>query len=387
MHPQSKSVRIQTPLTDEMEHSTPVFLTSSFQFDTAEDMRDAFDDKNDHNIYSRYVNPTVSEFISKMCALEEMEDGFATASGMAAIFGTFMTLLSQGDHLVCSPAIFGSTHAIITRHLVRWGITCSFVDFSDLKAVENAITAKTKMVFFETPTNPGLAVYDLEKIGSICKKKNTLMVVDNCFATPVFQKPAEYGADIVIHSATKWIDGQGRVLGGIVLGNKELIREVYLFCRQTGPALSPFNAWVLSKSLETLFLRMKHHCDAALEIAEVLEGHPKLNSVRYPLLPSHPDYEIAKKQMKGGGGIIAIELKGGLKAGVKFMNNLKMLTLTSNLGDSRSIASHPASTTHHKLTREERAAVGISDGLIRLSIGLEYPEDIIKDILQALETV
>jgi len=301
MHPQTKAIRIQNPLTDEMEHSTPLFLTSSFQFDTAEDMQGAFEEKNDHNIYSRFINPTVREFIDKVCALEGAEDGFATATGMAAIFGTFMTFLSSGDHIVSSPAVFGSTHTILTKYMGRWGIQYSYADFSSKEAVAAAIKPNTKMMYLETPTNPGLDVYDLEWIGALCKQHNIMLVVDNCFATPLLQTPIQYGADLVIHSATKWMDGQGRVLGGIVVGKKELVREVYLFCRQTGPSMSPFNAWILSKSLETLDVRMQRHCDNAEILAAKLEQHPAINWVKYPTLPSHPHYAIAKKQMCRGG--------------------------------------------------------------------------------------
>lgn len=385
MHPQTKAIRIQNTTTNEMEHSTPLFLTSSFQFDTAEDMQDAFEEKNDHNIYSRFINPTVREFIDKVCALEGAEDGFATSTGMSAIFGTFMTFLNSGDHIVSSPAVFGSTHTILTKYMGRWGIQYSYADFSQPELVEAAIQPHTKMMYLETPTNPGLDVYDLEWIGQLCRKHQIILVVDNCFATPLLQRPIDFGADLVIHSATKWMEGQGRVLGGIVVGKKDLVREVYLFCRQTGPSLSPFNAWVLSKSLETLDVRMQRHCSNALQLAQQLEGHPALNWVKYPMLASHPHFHIAKKQMSAGGGIVVFELKGGLQAGVKFMNQLEMLTITSNLGDTRSIASHPASTTHSKLTEQERQALGISQGLIRISVGLEHIDDIAADILQSLQ--
>jgi len=384
-HPQTNAIRIQTPLTAEMEHSAPLFLTSSFQFDNAEDMRAAFAEENDLNIYSRYVNPTVQEFIAKVCALEGAEDGFATASGMAAIFGTFMTFLSQGDHLLCSSAVFGATHSFVTKYLHRWGIQSSFADITKPGEWESLIRPNTKMIYIETPTNPGLDIADMDVLAAVCKKHNIIFVVDNCFATPLLQRPIEYGCDLVIHSATKWMDGQGRVLGGIVVGRKELIREVYLFCRNTGPSLSAFNAWVLSKSLETLDVRMQRHCDNAEALALSLENHPKINWVKYPHLPSHPAYELAKKQMSRGGGLICFELKGGLDAGVAFMDNLKMLSLTPNLGDTRSIASHPASTTHSKLTEEDRLEVGITKGLIRISVGLEHIDDIKADILQALD--
>jgi len=384
-HPQTKAIRIQTPLTDEMEHSTPLFITSSFQFETAEDMQGAFADTNDHNIYSRFVNPTVSEFVQKVAALEKAEDGFATASGMAAIFGTFMTFLSAGDHILSSPSIFGSTHTVLTKYLNRWGIESSYANFSAQVAVEEALQANTKMIYLETPTNPGLDIFDLSWLGKLCRERNIILVVDNCFATPLLQRPMEFGAHLVIHSATKWMDGQGRVLGGVVVGEKALIREIYLFCRNTGPSMSPFNAWILSKSMETLDVRMQRHCDNALALATLLEGHMAINWVKYPFLQSHPGYSIAKQQMSAGGGIVTFDLKGGNEAGVAFMNRLKMLTLTSNLGDTRSIASHPASTTHSKLTEAERTLVGITPGLIRISVGLEHIEDIKEDILQALE--
>jgi O-succinylhomoserine sulfhydrylase len=320
-----------------------------------------------------------------MCALEGAEDGFATASGMAAIFGSFMTFLSKGDHILSSPSVFGSTHTIITKYLQRWGIDYSYADINKPEEWEALIKPNTKMIYLETPTNPGLDVVDLEWIGKLAKKYNVILNVDNCFATPAIQRPIDFGADLVVHSATKWIDGQGRVLGGIVVGKKELIREIYLFCRQTGPSLSPFNAWILSKSLETLDVRMERHSRNAEALAHALEGHEKINKVKYPFLPSHPAYDIAKKQMNSGGGLLTFDLKGGLDAGIKFMDSLKMLSLTSNLGDTRSIASHPASTTHSKLTEEERAAVGITTGLIRISVGLEHIDDIKTDILQALE--
>ncbi|TAD82691.1 MAG: aminotransferase class V-fold PLP-dependent enzyme [Bacteroidetes bacterium] len=386
-HPQTNAIRIQTPLTSQHEHSTPLFLTSSFQFETAEDMQGAFAETNDHNIYSRFVNPTVQEFIDKVCALEGAEDGFATATGMAAVFGSFMTFLSAGDHILSSPAVFGSTHTILTKYLQRWGIQCTYANFSNPAEVEAALRPNTKMIYLETPTNPGLDVFDLQWIGKLCKEKNIIFNVDNCFATPLLQRPIDFGADLVIHSATKWMDGQGRVLGGIVVGKKELIREIYLFCRNTGPSMSPFNAWVLSKSLETLDVRMQRHCDNAEALARMLEGHQQIKAVRYPTLPSHPAYAIARQQMRRGGGIVTFELHGGAEAGVKFMNGLKMLSLTSNLGDTRSIASHPASTTHSKLQPEERLLVGITPGLIRISVGLEHITDIIADVQQALDAL
>lgn len=385
-HHITKAIRTQTDRTNEMEHSTPLFLTSSFVFDNAEEMRAAFADESDDNIYTRFSNPGVQEFVDKMVALEGAEAGFATASGMSAVFGSFMALLKKGDHLVSCNSIFGSTHTVISKYLPKYGIEFSYVSATATSQEwEAAIKPNTKMIYLETPTNPGLDIIDIEMVGHLSKKHNIILNVDNCFATPIIQQPIEYGADLVIHSATKWIDGQGRVLGGVVVGRADLIKDIYLFNRSTGPALSPFNAWVLSKSLETLDVRMERHSKNAHEIAETLEGHEKLSFVKYPFLPSHPQFIIAKKQMSCGGGIVCFELKGGLESGIRFMDSLKMLSLTANLGDTRSIASHPASTTHAKLTEEERQAVNITPGLIRISVGLEYVDDILNDVMQALE--
>lgn len=381
----SKAVRIQTPKTWQMEHSTPMFLSSSFTFDSAEEMRAAFAEENDDNIYSRFSNPTVDEFVKKMCALENAEAGFATASGMAAVFGSIFALLKQGDHLLCCSSVFGSTFTIVTKYLPKYGIECTLVPADDKAAWEKAIKPTTKMIYVETPTNPQLEIIDLEWAGALAKQHNLILNVDNCFATPLLQQPTKYGAHLVVHSATKWIDGQGRVLGGIIVGDAKLIREIYLFCRNTGPSLSPFNAWILSKSLETLDVRMQRHSENAVKVAHALEKHPKVSFVKYPFLKTHPQYDIAVKQMTAGGGIVCFEVKGGVESGRKFLNNLKMISLTANLGDTRSIASHPASTTHSKLSEQERSAVGITPGLIRISVGLEYIDDIINDIAQALD--
>ena len=385
-HSQSKLIRTRVDQTSEHEHSTPLFLTSSFTFDNAEDMRAAFADESDANIYSRFSNPNVQEFVDRLCVLENAEDGFATASGMSAVFGSFMALLKKGDHLLSCNSIFGSTHTVISKYLPKYGIDYSYVSAQATAAQwEAAITPNTKMIYLETPTNPGLDIVDIKMVSEIARKHNIILNVDNCFATPIGQTPIDLGADLVVHSATKWLDGQGRVLGGAIVGKKELIHEIYLFCRSTGPSLSPFNAWILSKSLETLEVRMDRHGSNALFIAEQLQGHAKTNFVKYPFLYSHPNFDIAKKQMKNGGGIVCFELKGGIESGRNFLNHLKMLSLTANLGDTRSIASHPASTTHAKLSEAERQAVSITPGLIRISAGLEHREDIVADILQALE--
>ncbi|MFN5226659.1 MAG: trans-sulfuration enzyme family protein [Bacteroidota bacterium] len=384
-HPETNAVRIQVDRTPEMEHAVPLFLTSSFCFDQAEDMRAAFADETNDNIYSRFSNPNVQELVDKICALEGAEAGYATASGMSAVFGSFMALLRQGDHLIACNAVFGSTHAVISKYLPRFGIEYTYVSATASEEEwKAAIRPNTKMIYVESPTNPGLEILDLPMIAALAHDHQIIFNVDNCFATPAGQQPMALGADLVIHSATKWMDGQGRVLGGVIVGKKELIHEIYLFCRSTGPALSPFNAWVLSKSLETLYVRMEKHAANALFIAQQLENHPAIATLRYPFLPSHPQHAIARKQMKNGGGIVCFDLKGGLEAGRAFMNKLKMLSLTANLGDTRSIASHPASTTHAKLTEEERLAVHITPGLIRISVGLEHPDDILQDILQAL---
>lgn len=385
MNPITRVIRTQVERTNEMEHSSPLFLTSSFCFDNAEDMRAAFADETDANIYSRFSNPTVQEFVDKVCILEGAEDGYATASGMSAVFASFMALLKQGDRLLSCNAIFGSTHTVLTKYLPKYGIEYSYINANATEAEwEAAVRPNTKMIYLETPTNPGLDIIDLELVNRVAKKHKLIFNVDNCFATPLGQRPIDFGADLVVHSATKWMDGQGRVLGGVIVGKKELIKDIYLFCRSTGPAISPFNAWVLSRSLETLDVRMERHASNALYIAQKLENHPQISSLKYPFLSSHPQYAIAVKQMKNGGGIVCFELKGGLEAGRQFLDKLQLLSLTANLGDTRSIASHPASTTHAKLAEAERQAVNITPGLIRISVGLEHRDDILNDILQAL---
>ena len=385
MNQDSQSIRIQTERSQHREHSTPLYLTSSFVFDTAEDLRAAFAEENDAYIYSRYSNPNSNEFIEKMSALEDAETGFATASGMSAVFASLITFLQAGDHVLSCSSIFGATHTILHKYFPKWGINYSYFDANHPEEIEKLITPKTKIIFLETPTNPALEIIDLSYVGAIAKKHNILFVVDNCFATPILQKPIQYGADLVIHSATKYIDGQGRVLGGCVVGRKELIHEIYLFSRVSGPSLSPFNAWVLSKSLETLSLRVERHCSNALFLAEQLEGSDTLDYVRYPFLKSHPHYTIATRQMKAGGGIVTFSVKGGYVAGKRFLDKLQMIKISPNLGDARSIATHPASSTHCKLSEEERLKAGITPGLIRISVGLEDKEDILSDIKQALQ--
>ncbi len=382
---ETQLIRTQLERTQYLEHSVPLYLTSSFVFEDAEDMRSSFAEEKQRNIYSRFSNPNTSEFVDKICKLEGAEDGFAFATGMAAVYSTFAALLNAGDHIVSASSVFGSTHTLFTKYFPKWNITTSYFDVNKPETIENFIQPNTKILYAESPTNPAVDILDLELLGKIAKKHNLILIIDNCFATPYIQNPIQFGADLVIHSATKLIDGQGRVLGGVTVGRSDLIREIYLFSRNTGPALSPFNAWVLSKSLETLPVRIEKHCENALKVAEFLENHPNVASVKYPFLKSHPQYEVAKKQMKLGGNIVAFEIKGGIESGRKFLDKIKLCSLSANLGDTRSIVTHPASTTHSKLTEEERLAVSITDGLVRVSVGLETVQDVINDLKQALE--
>ncbi|MFD1314795.1 trans-sulfuration enzyme family protein [Namhaeicola litoreus] len=381
---ETDAIRNQMDRTPYSEHSTPLFLTSSFVFDDAEDMRASFAEEKEKNLYSRFTNPNTTEFIDKIVKMEGAESGYAFATGMAAIYATFAALLSAGDHIVSARSVFGSTHTLFTKYFPKWNISTSYFKVEEVDQIEDLIQPNTKILYAETPTNPGVDIIDLEVLSKVAKKHNLILIIDNCFATPYIQKPIHFGADIVVHSATKLIDGQGRVLGGVAVGREDLIREIYLFARNTGPAMSPFNAWVLSKSLETLAVRVEKHCENALKVAEFLENHPKVNWVKYPFLKSHPMHEVAKKQMKFGGNIVAFEIKGGIEAGRTFLNKIKMCSLSANLGDTRTIVTHPASTTHSKLSIEDRMEVSITDGLVRTSIGLEHIDDIISDFEQAL---
>ena len=384
-HFETEAIRLSSTKSNQREHSSPIYLTSSFTFESAEEARQMFADEIEGNIYSRYANPNTAELIQKVCAAEGTDDGVATASGMAAMFGSMAALLQQGDHILASRSLFGSTHQLLTKVFPKWGITSTYGDIADFQNWDKLVQPNTKMLFLETPSNPGLEIIDLEWAGKFAAAHDLILVVDNCFATPYLQQPAKWGAHIVTHSATKFIDGQGRVLGGLILGQQSLIDEVTYFGRHTGPSMSPFNAWVLSKSLETLAVRMDRHCANALKLAEYFQDNKALEFVKYPFLPGHPQYDLAIKQMKAGGGIVTLTLKGGLSRVKNFIDNLQMLSITPNLGDSRSIVTHPASTTHSKLSEEERKKVGITDGLIRISVGLEHHEDIIQDIERALE--
>lgn len=384
-HFETNAIRQQTTRSAQREHSVPIYATSSFVFEDAEQARAMFANEIEGNIYSRFSNPNNDEFIDKLCLLEGAEAGIATASGMAAMFISIASFLKSGDHVLASRSLFGSTHQIMTQLLPRWNISHTYVSINEPEGWEAQIQPNTKMIFVETPSNPGLDLLDLEWLGNLADKHKLILNVDNCFATPYLQNPLQFGAHIVTHSATKFIDGQGRALGGAILGSQELIKEIKFMARHTGPAMSPFNGWILSKSLETLAVRMDRHCQNALALATELEQHEEVIRVKYPFLPSHPQHALAQKQMRLGGGLFTFELKGGIERGRRFLDSLEMLSLTANLGDTRTICTHPASTTHSKLSDEERAAVGITPGLIRVSVGLEHVEDVMADLMQAIE--
>ncbi|MES2524373.1 MAG: PLP-dependent transferase [Gemmatimonadota bacterium] len=383
-HFETLAIRTQAPATHEREHSVPLYLTSSFRFDDAEHARALFTEEVQGNVYSRYANPNTDEFVRKLCLLEGGEDGIATASGMSAVFTAMASLLSSGDHVLASRALFGSTHQLFTRVLPKWGITHDYADATDTEAWERLVRPTTRLIYVETPSNPGLELIDLEWLGAFARALGIPLLVDNCFATPYLQRPLALGASLVIHSATKYIDGQGRALGGAIVGDAALVAEARFFARHTGPALSAFNAWLLSKSLETLAVRMDRHCSNALTVARHFEGHPAVESVRYPFLGSHPQHALARRQMSQGGGIVVLVVRGGLEAGRRFLDGVRMVSHSANLGDTRTIVTHPASTTHSKLTPAEREAVGIADGLVRVSVGLEHADDIIRDLEGAL---
>lgn len=384
-HFETDAIRTQTPTTGEREHSTPLYMTSSFTFESAEHARAMFANEIEGNVYSRYSNPNTDEFIAKICKLEGAETGVATGSGMAAIFGSLAGLLKQGDHILASRSLFGSSHQILSQILPRWGITFTYGDTDKPGEWESLIKPNTRMLFLETPSNPGLDLIDLEWAGQLAKAHNLIFVVDNCFATPYLQRPIEFGADLIQHSATKFIDGQGRAIGGVIVGSEKYMEEIQFFTRHTGPALSPFNAWLFSKSLETLPVRMDRHCDNAEKLANFLGDHKSVNFVKYPHHRDHPQLELAKKQMKRGGGVVCFEIAGGFEKAKQFIDKIEMLSRSANLGDTRTIVTHPASTTHSKLSDEERQAVGITLGLIRIAVGLENSDDIIEDVEQALK--
>lgn len=382
---ETKAIRTQEDASQYREHTSSIYMSSSFTFDHADQGAALFNGEEDGNIYTRYSNPNTTELVNKLCELEECEAGLATSSGMSAIHTCFAALLKKGDHLVASKDIFGNVLYILNNILPDMGIEFTLVDIDDNEGWANAIQENTKVLYVETPSNPTLKIADLDFLNQLAKAHDLVYMVDNCFATPYLQQPAKFGADLVVHSATKFIDGQGRVIAGAVVGNSDIIQTLSDYIRRTGACLSPFNAWILSKSLETLAVRMDRHCDNAMAIAQYLSDHPKVSTVTYPHLPSHPRYEIAQRQMMKGGGLVSFDHKDGLEGGKKFLNHLKIHSLTANLGDCRSIATHPASTTHSKVPQAAQLDMGITPGFIRLSVGLEHIDDLIADLDAALE--
>ncbi len=383
-HPETLAIRSGRHLTHCNEHSLPLFLTSSFLTESAEDARQLFAGEADGYTFSRFTNPTVNAFEERLAALEGGERCQATASGMAAIHAVLFTHLSAGDHVVASRSLFGATYTMLATLLPRFGIEVSFVEPADLSAWQPAIRGNTRLFFLETPSNPQTELTDIAAVAGIAHAAGALLVVDNCFCSPALQTPLALGADLVVHSGTKYIDGQGRVLGGAVVGSDKLIEPVYLYVRTTGPTLSAFNAWVLLSGLETLFVRMERHCASALKLATWLEQLPQVRRVRYPGLPSHPQFELARRQQRAGGAVIAFELDGGREAAWKVVDAISMISRTGNFGDVKSTLTHPATTTHGRLAPEVREAAGITEGLLRLSVGLEHPDDIQADLLRGL---
>jgi len=382
----TRAVRAGQHRTNEGEHSEPIFPTSSYVFASAAEAAARFSGATPGNIYSRFTNPTVCTFEERLATLEGGEKCVATASGMAAILSTCMALLKSGDHIVSSRNVFGPTVLLFNNYLGRFGVETSYVSLTDYAAWEKAIKPNTRLLYLETPSNPLTEIADIARLAKLAHAKGCLLVVDNCFCTPALQRPLALGADIVIHSATKYLDGQGRCIGGAVVGNAELVgKEVYGFMRTAGPSLSPFNAWVFLKGLETLSLRMKAHSASAQALAEWLEKQPRVQRVYFPGLASHPQHALAKQQQTGFGGIVAFELKGGKEAAWRLIDSTRLISITANLGDTKSTITHAATTTHGRLTPEQRAEAGISDGLIRISVGLEDVEDLKRDLSTGLQ--
>lgn len=381
----TQAVRAGSARTNEGEHSDPIFPTSSFVFASAAEAAARFSGEQAGNIYSRFTNPTVRAFEQRLATMEGAERCVATASGMSAILATCMGLLSAGDHIVSSRSIFGTTSVLFTNWLAKMGIETSFVELSDLAGWQQAIRDNTKLLFVETPSNPLTELVDIAALSDIAKQKEVLLVVDNCFCTPILQQPIALGADIVIHSATKYIDGQGRCMGGAVCGTEALVGDkVYGFLRTAGPTMSAFNAWVFLKGLETLKLRMEAHCDNALQLATWLEQQDAIERVYYPGLESHPQHALAKQQQKGFGGIVSFEMKAGKQAAWNLIDATELVSITANLGDTKTMITHPATTTHGRLTQDERDTAGVSDGLVRVAVGIEAIEDIKQDLSRGL---
>ncbi len=381
---QTLAVRGGTKRSEFGETGEAIYATSGYVYEYAEQAEDAFKDRVDRFIYSRFSNPTVDMFQDRMALMEGAAVGKATATGMAAVFASMASMVQAGDHVVGSRALFGSCLYILTEILPKWGVETTIVDGTDLNQWEDALKRPTKCVFVETPSNPGLDIVDIKAVSQLAHKAGAKVIVDNVFATPLLQKPLELGADIVVYSATKHIDGQGRCLGGMVLGDEDYCENTLKpFLRHTGPSLSPFNAWVMLKGLETLDLRIRRHCENARKIADYLEDRSDLAKVRYPGLPSHPQHELAASQMTDFGSLVTFSLEGGKERCFKFMNALKLIDISNNLGDSKSLMTHPATTTHQRLSVEDRDFLGLDDGMVRLSVGLEDPADIQDDLDQA----
>lgn len=385
-HVETQLIRRRTAAGPHREQVTPLYMASGFTFPDAATARAVYAGQEPGYVYGRWENPNSDELLDRLCILEGAEAGLAMASGMAALFTVLAGLLNSGDHVLAARSIFGATHQVLTTILPRWGIDHTYADGERIETWAELFRPETRLCLVETPSNPALALVDLAALAALCRARGVYLVVDNTFATPVVQRPLALGADLVVHSTTKFLDGQGRTMGGVVVGDSLLIKELTHFARQTGPVLSPFNAWLLSQALETLPLRMARHCENALTLARWLEGQPGVAAVRYPFLPSHPQHALARQQMSAGGGLVAFELAGGLAAGQRFLDALRMCNIVANLGDSRTIATHPASTTHSSLSEDERRTVGITPGLIRVSVGLEHVDDIIADVAQAMET-
>jgi len=382
---ETRAVRAGQHRTAEGEHSEAIFPTSSYVFASAAEAAARFSGDQAGNIYSRFTNPTVRAFEERLASMEGGERCVATSSGMAAILATCAGLLKAGDHIVSSRSIFGTTTVLFTTYLARFGIETSFVSLTDTRSWEEAIRPETRLLFLETPSNPLTEIADIKQLSALAKSNDCLLVVDNCFCTPVLQQPLALGADIVIHSATKYLDGQGRCIGGAVVGDNELVgKEVYGFLRSAGPTMSPFNAWVFLKGLETLSIRMQAHCNSALQLAQWLEQQPGVARVYHPGLTSHPQHELASRQQSGFGGIVSFELQGGQQDAWAFIDALRIFSITANLGDTKSTVTHPATTTHGRLTPEQRMETGISESLIRLAIGLESVSDLQADLATGL---
>ncbi|MBD3640625.1 MAG: O-succinylhomoserine sulfhydrylase [Marinobacter sp.] len=381
------AVRAGQLRTDQLEHSDAIFPTSSFVYGSAAQAAARFGGDEPGNIYSRFTNPTVQAFEGRIAAMEGGERAVATASGMAAILSTCISLLKSGDHVICSRGVFGTTNVLFQKYLARFGVETTFVSLTNYEEWRQAIRPETRMLFLETPSNPLCEVADLEELSRLARASDALLVVDNCFCTPVLQRPLEHGADIVIHSATKYLDGQGRCVGGVVVGPDKLMEEVYGFLRSAGPTMSPFNAWVFHKGLETLPIRMRAHCDNALELALWLEQQNAVESVYYAGLQSHPQHELAKKQQKGFGGVLSFRVKGGREEAWRFIDATRMISITANLGDVKTTITHPATTTHGRLSPEDKDHAGITENLIRLSVGIEDVEDLKTDLMRGFDAL